>query len=311
MCSCFTTLPVRRRGSRSVWADQSYRWLPGDIVLRTIRPVSQVTIHDAPMVFVGYGVAAPERAWDDFKGYDLHGKVAIFLVNDPHFEASPGEPAARHFGGPAMTYYGRWTYKFEEAARRGAIAALVIHETAAAGYDWKVASGTAVGSYDIVRSAEDAQPVLLQAWIARESAVTLFTKAGLDFEALKRKSRDPDFRPVELGAARFSIEMPVKTERVQTHNVLAKLPGIGHIQTKSSCSVRTGTPMESARRMLEVRQSGAAQMMTGLASPACSNWRVPSRGGRGRNALSSSRRGRPRRRAFSDQRRLQSAHYSR
>jgi Zn-dependent M28 family amino/carboxypeptidase len=199
-----------------------------DINPRTIRPVSQVTIHDAPMVFVGYGVAAPERDWDDFKGFDLQGKVAIFLVNDPHFEANPGEPAASKFGGPAMTYYGRWTYKFEEAARRGAIAALVIHETAAAGYDWKVASSTVVGSYDIVRSAEEAQPVLMQAWIARECAITLFMKAGLDFEALKRKARDPDFRPVELRGARFSIEMPVTTERVQSRNVLAKLAGTTH-----------------------------------------------------------------------------------
>jgi len=177
------------------------------------------------MVFVGYGVAAPERDWDDYKGFDLVGKVAVFLVNDPHFEASPSEPAARKFGGPAMTYYGRWTYKFEEAARRGAIAALVIHETAAAGYDWKVASSTVVGSYDIVRSAHETQPVLMQAWIARESAVTLFMKAGLDFEALKQQARDPDFRPVELRGARFSIEMPVTTERVRSRNVLAKLPG--------------------------------------------------------------------------------------
>jgi Zn-dependent M28 family amino/carboxypeptidase len=199
-----------------------------DISPRTIRPVSQVTIKDAAMVFVGYGVAAPERDWDDFKGFDLRGKVAVFLVNDPHFEAKPGEPVASKFGGPAMTYYGRWTYKFEEAARRGAIAALVIHETAAAGYDWKVASSTVVGSYDIVRSAHEAQPVLMQAWIARESAVTLFTKAELDFEALKRKARDPDFRPVELGGARFSIEMPVATERVQSRNVLAKLAGTTH-----------------------------------------------------------------------------------
>jgi PA domain len=117
-----------------------------DITPRTIRSVSQVTIHDAPMVFVGYGVAAPERDWDDCKGSDLTGKVAIFLVNDPQFEAKPGEPVAAKFGGRAMTYYGRWTYKFEEAARRGAVAALVIHETAAAGYDWKVASSTVVGS---------------------------------------------------------------------------------------------------------------------------------------------------------------------
>jgi len=199
-----------------------------DINPGTIRPLSQITIHDAPMVFVGYGVAAPERGWDDFKGFDLQGKVAIFLVNDPDFEANPGEPVTGKFGGRAMTYYGRWTYKFEEAARRGAVAALVIHETAAAGYCWNVASSTVGGWYDIVRSADEAQPVLMQAWIARESAVTLFTKAGLDFAALKRKARDPDFRPVELGDARFSIEMPVTTERVRSRNVLAKLPGTSH-----------------------------------------------------------------------------------
>jgi Zn-dependent M28 family amino/carboxypeptidase len=199
-----------------------------DISPQTVRPLPQVTIADAPMVYVGYGVAAPERDWDDFKGFDLHGKVAVFLVNDPDFQATPGEPVAGKFGGRAMTYYGRWTYKFEEAARRGAVAALVIHESAGAGYGWNVAANTAGGSYDIVRSADQAQPLLMQAWIAREAAVTLFTKAGLDFEALKRKAREPNFRPVELGDARLSIEMPVKTERVLSRNVLAKLTGTTH-----------------------------------------------------------------------------------
>jgi Zn-dependent M28 family amino/carboxypeptidase len=204
-------------------------WVVGrDIDPQTIRAVHEVTIRDAPMVFVGYGVAAPERDWDDFKGVDLHGKVALFLVNDPDFEAQPGEPVAGRFGGRAMTYYGRWTYKFEEAARRGAIGAIVIHETAAAGYGWNVVSSSAGGSYDILRSADQPQPVLMQAWIAREAAVNLFAKAGLDFDALKTKARDPGFRPVEIGDARFSIEMPVVTERVQSRNVLAKLPGTKH-----------------------------------------------------------------------------------
>jgi Zn-dependent M28 family amino/carboxypeptidase len=199
-----------------------------DINPQTVRPVSQITIRDAPLVFVGYGVAAPERDWDDFKGFDLHGKVAIFLVNDPDFEANPGEPVAGKFGGRAMTYYGRWTYKFEEAARRGAIAAMVIHETDAAGYGWNVISSDVGGSYDIVRSAGEAQAVLMQAWIAREAAVNLFSKAGLDFEALKRKARDTNFRPVVVGDARFSIEMPVTTERVQSRNVLAEIRGTKH-----------------------------------------------------------------------------------
>ena len=203
--------------------------LPGrDINPQTIRSISRVTISDAPMVFVGYGVAAPERNWDDFKGADLHGKVAIFLVNDPDFEAGPDEPVAGKFGGRAMTYYGRWTYKFEEAARRGAIAAMVVHEPAAAGYGWNVASNAVGGTYDIVRGADQLQPVLLQAWLSREATVGLFAKAGFDFDALKRQAREPSFRPLTLGDARFSIDMPVKTERLQSRNVLARLPGTTH-----------------------------------------------------------------------------------
>ena len=109
---------------------------PEDVYLSTVRPVERARIDNAQMVFVGYGVAAPERGWDDFKGVDLEGKIAVFLVNDPDFEASPGGPAFGKFGGQAMTYYGRWTYKFEEAAKRGAIGALVVHESAGAGYGW-------------------------------------------------------------------------------------------------------------------------------------------------------------------------------
>ncbi len=199
-----------------------------DLSPETLRAISRVTIDDAPMVFVGYGVAAPERNWDDFKGIDLHGKVAIFLVNDPDFEAGPDEPVAGRFGGRAMTYYGRWTYKFEEAARRGAIAALVVHETAAAGYGWNVVSQSGGGTYDVVRPADQPQPVLLQGWMSREATVDLFVRAGLDFEVLKRRARDPGFRPVQLADARFSVDMAIKTERVESRNVLAKLPGTTH-----------------------------------------------------------------------------------
>jgi Zn-dependent M28 family amino/carboxypeptidase len=203
--------------------------IPGrDINPQTARGISQVAIADAPMVFVGYGVTAPERGWDDFKGVDLHGKVAIFLVNDPDFEAAPGEPVAGKFAGRAMTYYGRWTYKFEEAARRGAIAAFVVHETAAAGYGWNIVAGAAGGIYDVVRTADQVAPPLLQAWIARDTAVNLFAKAGVDFDTLKRSAREAAFRPVELKDARFSIDMTVKSDRVQSRNVLAKLPGTTH-----------------------------------------------------------------------------------
>jgi Zn-dependent M28 family amino/carboxypeptidase len=203
--------------------------VPGrDINPQTTRAVTRVAITDAPIVFVGYGVSAPERSWDDFKGADLHGKVAVFLVNDPDFEAGPDEPVAGKFGGRAMTYYGRWTYKFEEAARRGAVGAIVVHETAAAGYGWNVAANSVGGTYGLALSAEQPQPVLLQAWISREAAGELFSRAGLDFDVLKRQARDPAFHPVDIGDARFNIDMGVKTERVESHNVLAKLPGTQH-----------------------------------------------------------------------------------
>jgi len=176
------------------------------------------------MVFVGYGVSAPERGWDDFKGVDLRGKVAVFLVNDPDFEAQPAEPAAGRFGNRAMTYYGRWTYKFEEAARRGAIAALVVHETEGAGYGWNTVQAPAGENYNVVLPAGERQPVLLQGWIQREVAADLLRRAGHDLEAVKRRARTPDFQPIDLGAT-FSADVPVTVETVESHNVLARPPG--------------------------------------------------------------------------------------
>ncbi len=195
-----------------------------DVYLSTIRPVERARIENAPMVFVGYGVSASERGWDDFKGVDLRNKVAVFLVNDPDFEAAAGEPAAGKFGGQAMTYYGRWTYKFEEAARRGAIAAIIVHETPGAGYPWSTVQAPGGENYDIVRPAGAIQPVLLQGWIQRQLAADLFRRSGLDLEALKREARTPGFRPRAL-QARLSADIPVQTTRVTSHNVIAKLPG--------------------------------------------------------------------------------------
>ena len=167
-------------------------WVTGrDINPQTVRSVSQIAIREAPMVFVGYGVAAPERGWDDFKGFDLHDKVAVFLVNDPDFEANPGEPVAGKFGGRAMTYYGRWTYKFEEAARRGAIAAMVIHENAGAGYGWNVVSSDVGGTYDVVRSADQAQAVLMHAWIARETRRQSLLEGWARFRGLEAQGARP------------------------------------------------------------------------------------------------------------------------
>ncbi|MGZ8285779.1 MAG: M20/M25/M40 family metallo-hydrolase [Allosphingosinicella sp.] len=198
--------------------------VPEDVYLSTVRETRRARIDGAPMVFVGYGVAAPERPWDDFKGVDLKGKVAIFLVNDPDFEAAAGDPVAGRFGGQAMTYYGRWTYKFEEAARRGAIAALVVHETAGAGYGWNTVEAPAGENYNIVLKPGALQPVLLQGWIQRSVTEDLFRRAGLDFESVKRLARAAGFRPVDLGA-RFSADFGVEATRVESHNVLGRISG--------------------------------------------------------------------------------------
>jgi Zn-dependent M28 family amino/carboxypeptidase len=197
---------------------------PDDVYLSTVRETERARIEGAPMVFVGYGVAAPERQWDDFKGADLKGKVAVFLVNDPDFEAPAGDPVAGRFGGQAMTYYGRWTYKFEEAARRGAIAALVVHETAGAGYGWNTVQAPGGENYNIVLKPGAPQPVLLQGWIQRAATEDLFRRAGLDFETVKRQARTAGFRPVDLNA-RFSADFGVEAVRVESHNVLGKIAG--------------------------------------------------------------------------------------
>ncbi|HEU4968860.1 MAG TPA: M28 family metallopeptidase [Sphingomonas sp.] len=197
---------------------------PDDIYLGTVRPVDRVRIENAPMVFVGYGVTAPERGWDDFKGVDLHGKVAVMLVNDPDFEAAAGEPVAGKFGGKTMTYYGRWTYKYEEAARRGAIAALVVHETDAAGYPWTVVKSPAGENYAIALPADSPQPVLLQGWIQRDAAAALLKRAGYDYETVKREARTAAFKPIDLKAT-LSADIPVTLSHITSHNVLGKLTG--------------------------------------------------------------------------------------
>jgi Zn-dependent M28 family amino/carboxypeptidase len=200
---------------------------PDDVYLNTVRPVDRVRIANAPMVFVGYGVTAPERGWDDFKGVDVRGKVILMLVNDPDFEAAAGEPVAGKFGGKTMTYYGRWTYKYAEAARRGAIGALVVHETDAAGYPWTVVKSPAGESYAIAASAGQPQPVLLQGWIQRDAAAALLKRAGYDYDRVKRQARTAGFRPIDL-KARFSADIPVNVAHITSHNVLGKLTGTTH-----------------------------------------------------------------------------------
>ena len=206
--------------------DQTRSWERGkQVYVSTLRPSDRAVIEHAPLVFVGYGVNAPERKWDDFKSVDLKGKVAVFLVNDPDFEAAKGEAVAGRFGGKTMTYYGRWTYKYEEASRRGAIGALIVHDTPGAGYGWNVVTSPQGENYDIVRAPDKLTSLVLQGWIEGQAATTLFADAGLDLAALRKQARRPDFHPVVLKGATFSADIPVAHEVVESHNVLAKIPG--------------------------------------------------------------------------------------
>jgi len=196
-----------------------------DVYVSTLRPDDTARIAGAPVVFVGYGVNAPERSWDDFKGMDLKGKVVVFLINDPDFYAKKGEPAAGKFGGRTMTYYGRWTYKFEEAARQGAVGALIVHDTAGAGYGWNVVTSPGGENYDIVREADKLTSLALQGWLSADASTRLFASAGLDLAKLSVAARRTDFKPVELKGVTFDAEVPVNHEEVMSHNVLAQIPG--------------------------------------------------------------------------------------
>lgn len=182
-----------------------------------------VAIAGAPLVFVGYGVKAPERNWDDFKGVDLKGKIMVVLVNDPDFDGGEGD-----FGGKAMTYYGRWTYKYEEAARQAAAGILIVHESAPASYGWATVRNSNTNTmFDIVRKDPTASHVPMEGWIQRDLAVDLFRQSGLDFEAAKAAARKADFRAVPLKAT-LDARYAVKPDVITSHNVAGVLPGTGH-----------------------------------------------------------------------------------
>lgn len=194
-----------------------------DIAVRATHfPTARVSVTAAPLVFLGFGVNAPERKWDDFKGFDLRGKIAIVLINDPDFEVD----LKGRFDGKAMTYYGRWTYKFEEAAKRRALGVLLVHETAPATYGWATVknSNTAV-MFDIIRPDPSAVHPAVEGWIQHAVAVDLFRNAGLDFEAEKKRAQRDDFTPVVLPNSTFSLAYEVKQTQVVSKNVVARLAG--------------------------------------------------------------------------------------
>lgn len=197
-----------------------------DAVVDTQLPVDHVDIARAPLVFIGYGVDAPGRRWNDFKGVDLKGKIAVVLVNDPDFELDPKDPLYGRFDGKSETYYGRWDYKFAEAARHGALGVLIVHETGPAAYGWNtVKNSWSQPQFDIVREHPEALHPLMEGWIQRPVAVELFHAAGLDFDAEKHRAQREDFRPVELRGASFSARYRVGVATIVSHNVIGKIEG--------------------------------------------------------------------------------------
>jgi len=191
-------------------------------VFWTKRLQESQTIENSDMVFVGYGVVAPEYGWNDYEGLDVKGKTVVMLVNDPGF-ATKDENL---FKGNAMTYYGRWTYKYEEAGRQGAAAVLVVHETEPASYGWDVVSGSWTGAqYDLVRPDGGASRAILEGWLHYRSAKRLFKEAGLDFDAEKAKAVTKDFKPIPLEGMQLNATINQKIKTVESRNVAGGIKG--------------------------------------------------------------------------------------
>ena len=187
----------------------------------TTRVIDRTEITDSEMVFVGYGVIAPEYGWNDYAGVDVEGKTVVMLVNDPGFVV--GDPEI--FNGRSMTYYGRWTYKYEEAARQGAAAAIIVHETEPAGYPWDVVSSSWSGpQFGLVTEDANLSRVAVEGWVTADAARRIFEQAGMDLDELEQRSRDRGFQPVPLGlTASVAVENTIR--RTVSHNVLGLLPG--------------------------------------------------------------------------------------
>ncbi len=211
------TLDVAVGGGKETFAYKT------DMVVGNLSAKPEVTLKDSELVFVGYGVNAPEQNWNDYAGLDVKGKTVVVLVNDPGF----GNNDAELFKGRAMTYYGRWTYKFEEAARQGAAAALIVHETEGAGYGWGVIENSWSGpQFDLPASEDPAPRLNVAGWITKASAERLFGKAGLDFAAL-RKSADVRGFTSQALPAKLSATLKSTIKSGSSDNVVALLPGSG------------------------------------------------------------------------------------
>jgi Zn-dependent M28 family amino/carboxypeptidase len=200
--------------------------LKTDYVADSQRYTADINVKDSDIVFVGYGVQAPEYGWDDYKTADLHGKTVLMLVNDPQIP-DPKEPTKLDdtmFRGKAMTYYGRWTYKYEIGALKGAAAVMIIHETALAGYPFSVlANGADSEHFTIQRPDNNALSLPVRGWFTYDKAAELCKAAGLDLAQLKQQALQPDFKPVPLPGAKAGFHIQNTLRKIESHNVVAKL----------------------------------------------------------------------------------------
>jgi len=193
-----------------------------DFVAATYRVVPKIDLEDSELVFVGYGINAPEKGWNDYAGIDMRGKTAVILINDPDYESAD---LTGPFNGRAMTYYGRWTYKFEEAARQGAAAALIVHDTFPAAYGWNVVQSSWSGAQAYARKADDgASQTMVNGWVQKGVAEQILKTAGQDMAALSAAAKQQGFKPVPLGIG-ASLSFTNQTRRFASKNVVGLLPG--------------------------------------------------------------------------------------
>jgi Zn-dependent M28 family amino/carboxypeptidase len=238
---------------------------PENFVGVSYRDGDRVEVRGSDVVFVGYGVDAPEYGWDDYKGQDMTGKTLVMLVSDPPV-AHPDDPTALDpdmFNAEAMTLYGRWTYKYEVGAARGADAVLIVHETGPAGYPWEVVTGSWGGENMSIQSDGGDAPLKVEAWITDDFARQLFSAAGHDFDRLKESARTADFEPVALGAsADFTVDMQRRT--VESQNVVARLAG-AHPERRDEYVIYVAH-WDHLGRDGELIYSGAVDNATGTAA---------------------------------------------
>jgi Zn-dependent M28 family amino/carboxypeptidase len=206
------------RQSRLQWKD--------DVVAWTKHVAQSASLEDSELVFVGYGVVAPEYDWDDYKGVEVKGKTLVMLVNDPPVPdpSNASELDPKTFGGKAMTYYGRWTYKYEIGAQKGAAGVLIIHETGPAGYPFDVVQSKVSEQFDLVTPDRNMGRVSIEGWITLDQGRKLLKMAGQDFDALKKQAATREFKPVPLGVT-ASMTITNKLRTIDSRNVIAKLEG--------------------------------------------------------------------------------------